>query len=325
MTVMAKALALAGGRPDLAARLAEEMRASPRVVKALKSAVWSGDEDAPGLVDARTISTAFIAQLRNRSIFYALQDAGMVRVPFYTRVSFSTYGATAFVAGEGGAVPISGLGVDFVNLKPVTVCGLCLFAKEIIESTGSAGEALITRELRRAVVHTVDEEFLDLVIDQNTPTATSSGDAVADVKALLDAVEPTAESRLVFALAPDVARQAATLTTLTGGYVFPDFEILGGQIRGVPAIASDALPAGSMVLLDGTGIAGDADLITVDASDETTIEIEPDGSGDGPDMISCFQDNLVAILARAAFGAVRFRENAVAQITDITWGDAGSS
>src|SRR5690606_28158370 len=131
---------------------------------------------------------------------------------------------------------------------------------ELLRSTQS--EAALSRELRRAVSATVDERFFALAIDDDTPTVTSTGtdaDAVVmDLRALVEAVNPTTESRLLFAMSPEVLRGAATMTGIGGGSLFPDLGILGGEIWGVPAMPNDAIGTGRVALLDGSGIAGDS-------------------------------------------------------------------
>src|SRR5690606_30588557 len=107
---MARALALAGGNKLEAAALAEQMKASPRVVAVLKSGIgahWSGDSDVAGLHEAQRLGTAFQALLRNASLFFKALDAGMVKVPLLVPIGWTSATATAFVAGEGAAVPVT--------------------------------------------------------------------------------------------------------------------------------------------------------------------------------------------------------------------------
>ena len=84
-----------------------------------------------------------------------------------------------------------------------------------------------------------------------------------------------------------------------------------------------------MLLIDGVGIAGESDAIKIDASDDTTIEMETEPTQDSTtptasEMVSMFQTNSVAIMAKAWFGAERIRDDAVARITNIMWGSTGS-
>lgn len=339
MAILAKNLATSRGeslsiRAREALVNAERTGAPQRVqtyLKALVGAGSTGDATLDGLVDANIIVTAFISTLRNRSVFYSLLDDGMVKVPLRTRFSAITASATAFIVGEGAAVPVSKLGIKGQTVDPARAAALVVLTDEMVRSAGPAGEAVISRELRRGVTAAVDAQFFDMVVDGDTPTFTGSGtgdaeDVRADLRRLLAAVAPTAESRIMFALAPDVARGAATLTGALGAYVFPEMGPTGGRILNTDAMVSDQLEPGTVMLLDSAGIVGNSDTITVDASGDTTVELRDDPTGDtiaptgGTTMVSMFQTNSVAIMAQAYFGAERVRDNAVAVVTGASWG-----
>lgn len=335
LAVMARALVLAKGMPNEARAIAEKLEASDRVMRVLnKSSIgaqYTGDPNTPGLVDARVITTTFQAGLRNRSLFYTLLEAGMTRVPLNTRISFTTAKATAQVVGQGAAVPVTRIEVGGAGLRLRFAAGLIVVTDEMMRVSGSAGEALFGRELPRAVTSAIDEGFLSVVIDGDTPTLASQGpdaeDAVTDLKVLLAAVAPQAESRLMWAMAPDVGRAAAGLMTMGGGLLFPDMSPLGGEMLNLPAMVSDEIAAGELLLIDAVGIAGDSDLITVEASNEATIEMETAPMGDattptGTLQVSMFQTHSTALLAKAFFGCERLRDNAVAKITGVAWGGA---
>lgn len=332
MASLAKSLALGGGRTQDALFIAEHAGASPRVVNTIKAAIgslWTGDTGATGFEDASFITTQFLPFLRNGSLFYRLLDAGMTRVPLKTRIGFTTANATAWVVGEGAAVPVSGMAAEAAGVDRHKGSALIILTQDMIRSTGASGEALIARELRRGVGSTVDAKFIDLVSSDLTPLTSAGNDAAAvaaDLRALVAAVGPTSESRLMWAMAPDVALAASTLIG-AGGFVFPEMTPMGGRILGIDAVVTDGLLAGSIALLDATGIAGDSELITVEASDQTTIQMS-----DAPTMnsvtptgvtaVSMYQTNSVALMATSWFGAWRFRDEAVAIMDGVTWGAA---
>src|SRR5262249_36785673 len=159
-----------------------------------------------------------------------------------------------------------------------------------------------SNELRRAIVAAVDTGFLGLITDGNTPTTTSFGasplGAIGDLKHLLASVALKADSRPLFVMAPDVARAAATLYDSGGGFVFEDMPPTGGVMVGVPAMACDAMTAGTLGLIDGAGIAGDAQGIEIKNARHATIQLN-----DAPDSpatasttpISLWQENLVGL------------------------------
>lgn len=338
LAVLAKHLAIAGGeglsRVESALAIGEERGAPARVQAHLKAVLAAGTSDDPalnGLADARIITTAFTTSLRNRSIFYRLMDGLLIRVPLRTRLSFTTANASAFLVGEGAATPVARMSLEGTMLDPVKAAGIIIFTDEMLRSAGTAGETMLTRELRRVTIAAVDEIFLDVVTDGDTPTIASTGntavDAAADLRALFAAVALTAESAPLLAVAPDAALAASTMLTTGGGFLFPEMAPTGGRMLGVEAIVSDQVAAGRIVLIDGAGIAGETDAVTVEASNQASIEMRDDPVANGitptaTTSVSMFQTNSTAILVKAYFGAERFRDNAVAILTGVSWGEA---
>lgn len=319
---IAKVKALAAlGRGD-PIKLAAQF-GSARVQKAVSAMSTANTAD---LVDQQIIVAAFLQQLRNNSAFYRLLDGGMIRAPFRARISMVAADASAWVVGEGKPTPVGSLTLDALYLEPQKAASLIVVSEELLKSTQS--ERNLTLALRRAIAAAVDARFFATVIDGDTPTMASTGttaaDAVADIKALLDAVEPKAESSLLFVMAPDVQR-AATLTNVSGNFQFPDLGPIGGSILGIPAMPSDQLAAGTMVLVDATGIAGESGGVEIEASGAATIEMlasalqQDTTTGAGTNLVSMFQTNSVAIQALVAFDAERLRDNAIAEITEIQW------
>lgn len=322
----AKILAMARGDLPQALLISEERGETGRVQSVLKAAVAAGTTTdlawAKPLADHQIIVGAFVSLLRNSSVFYKALDTGMVRLPFNTQVALVTAGATAGIVGEGNPAPVTRLSLSGVSLQPKLATSMIVLSDELVRSTSTASEVLMSRELRRGITAAVDTEFLSLITDASTSTAVSTGIARADLRALLDAVKPKAESRLMWVLAPDVARAAATLSLADGTDVFPAMGPTGGEMLMIPAIVSDQMATGTIGLLDTTGIAGESDTITIDASNQATLEMnDAPGGGAGATLVSMWQHNMVSILAKAHFAAERLRSDAWATVTGVVWGD----
>lgn len=319
-----KALAMLGrGDPIM---LAEQL-GSARVQKAI-SAMSTGN--SAELVDTQIIVSAFLQRLRNQSAFYRLLD-GMARVPFRTRVSMMAADATAWIVGEGKPVPVGSVSIDALQLTPSKAANLIVVTEELLRSTRS--EQNLSLALRRAISAAVDTRLFSLVIDGDTETIASSGNtaaaAVADLKALLDAIAPKVESSPLLVMAPEVQRAAALLTNASGNFQFPNLTPIGGDIAGIPAMPSDEIGAGRVALMDATGIAGESGSVEIDASGQADIEmlataLLQDSTTGTPaaSLVSMFQTNSVAIRATADFDAHRVRDDAVAVLTGVAWGEA---
>jgi hypothetical protein len=301
-------------------------------IKALGAANTGGGWAADMIGSESAVTNAFISNLRHASIFYRLLDLGVIRAPFRTRLGLVTAGATAWVQGEGRPVPLTSLGLNDAFLEPVTASGLICATKEWLQATGA--DTSLNSELRRAVVHEVDAKFFDIVIDGDTPEINSTGDDLdaisLDVRALLAAVGPTVESKLLFVTTPAIAQALSCMTTLTGASAFPNIGPLGGEFLTLPLMVTDTLPDGSFALIDGSGIIAERGDIAMKMSDQTSIEmletaLQQDATtAAAAALVSMWQTNSVALMVNSIFGAKRHpgRDNAVAMLTSVSWGGA---
>jgi len=312
------------------AEIAEQLGVSTRV-KAAVSALNS--DSGAALVDRQAIVSAFIQLLRNRSVFYSLlEGGGMVRVPRATRIELATLDATAWVVGQGKPVPLSSMAIDAQSLDGRSAAALTVLTANLLRFTQT--ERNITAALRRAVSATVDDAFFNSVVDSSTPSEVATGDdaeAAADgIAALLEMVEPTTESSLLLAADPAIVRRMAMLRTPAGNFLFPALTPTGGNVQGVTVMPSDGVGAGNIALIDGSGIAGYAGDIEIDASGSADIEmlnaaLQQDALAPAhAQLVSMFQTNSVAIRVLTEFDAMRLRANAVAMLTGVSWGAPGS-
>ncbi|MBB5754339.1 phage major capsid protein, partial [Prosthecomicrobium pneumaticum] len=193
---VAKYLAMAGGSRSDAIAIAERSETNVHVLEMTKAAVPSGVTTAPdqeALVNARTLTAAFIPQLRGRSAFYELAGSeALTLVPFEHMFGYTTTDASAFVAGEGAAIPVSRMSLGSEVLKPILAAGVVVLSKELLQAMGVRGESFLNRELRRAVAAAVDTKFFAALLDDDAPqieSTGSDGDAVGlDLRSLLAAV-----------------------------------------------------------------------------------------------------------------------------------------
>lgn len=325
----ARLVGLARTADDLHA-LGERKDLDQRIVKAAVSAATTSDADYSAMDGAATVSAEFYSAVQNTSILFSLLETNaMIRMPYRSRLVWQAAEATAAVRGEGKASRLTGAEVEQAGLEPTDATAILAISTELLKSGGPEVEALVDRILRRAVATAADLEFIDLVIDGDTPviaaeTYSDSEDVALDLRSLIEAVEPTEDSRLMFAFAPGVLRRAAFLQDF-GGWLFSDLHpIKGGSIRGIPVVPCAALSAGEVALFDGSGLVGNAGLATLRAT-EASLEMadapSQDGSaGTGSTMVNLWQSGLVGILARAEFAASRLRDTAVAKLTGVAWG-----
>lgn len=326
----ARGLLVAGDDKGSLQSWLESKKASPAVMKAATAPVVTSDTDHEGLLDTQQVATGFVELSRNVSAFARLlNDRMMTRLPLRSRVTWMTGAATMGVVGETQAIKVSRFTSDASYLTPQRASGIIVISDTFADFMLAGGEAFLSAEFRKALSAIVDGAFFDDVIDGSTPTRASVGSsaeaAISDFKFLLDEVEPTANSRLLFAMAPDVARRAATL--YDDGLVFPGMGPQGGTVLNTPALVTDGLSAGTVSLIDGSGLAGEIEGIQLTSARHASVQLD-----DAPDspatasttLVNLWQHNLRGVKADCYFATNRLRAAAVATVSAVAWGSANS-
>jgi hypothetical protein len=318
---IAKALLATQGIRDAAHAFAVRQKASDRTIHILEKSPVSGltTGDAPELMDWRVAGRQFFNLLRTQSVFMRLLDNGFRRVPLRTRVGMVSTAATAYLRMEGAAFPVSKIALpDGSKLDPVSCGVIMVVTDELARSMTAEATNLIYAEMRGAVSYVVDDEFFSIVIDDSTPSTPSAGSMKEDVRVLLDAVNTTAGGALVWAMSPDVANDATILDERNA------MTPLGGEFFGLPAIVAHSMPAGTLRLVNGAAIAAAADGMEMDASTQATLRMDSNPNDDPANpsemqMLSLFQENCTALLAKISIAAHRLRDDAIAEVTGINW------
>src|SRR5690606_31314801 len=116
---------------------------------------------------------------------------------------------------------------------------------------------------------------------------------------------------------PDVVLR---LSLLSGGagLAFPDMRPNGGTIQGVPAIATDGAPHGTLGLIDAPGLAVDPGEIAIPQASHASRDLD----GGGATLTNLWQSNLRGLRAERIFAASLARDGAVATITAASYGAA---
>lgn len=329
LEIYAKALLNHAATGRLLSEIREEGRLPDRVKRLLttKAAVGAGntgDGDFGGVLnDWSAVRARFFERLGTSSLFFRLLANGMRRVPPQTGVAVVTANATAWIVGEGKPAPLSRLSLRGSAIPEQKACALIVVSGAVASSATPEAQGVISGSLRKAVGDVVDDAFLASITDTGTPgfSGASGTDAAAmrtDLGKLLGAVNTRGGGRLVWAMSPDVANGAALLDDR--GAMTP----LGGELLAVPAMVSDALPNGTIYLIDGHAIAATAGDIEIRASGQANIEMADDPTNDSATptestMVSLWQTNSVSLKALVNFGAERLEANALAFVDDVQW------
>jgi hypothetical protein len=310
-----------------AAALAQQTRAKPRVVEIFKSAVTgAGLADWSALTDYQTISAAFSESLRSAGVFDAMLAGGIVPAPLRSRGIIVTTGITGSSPSERSIKPIGSIALGNSLVEPKKSAAVIVTTEEVAKSADANINALFDSELRQGVIAATDSIFLSTLIAGTTPTASAGatlGNITTDLGVLLSAVTSRASSKLYFIIDPTNAKKLTLKASSTGAPAFPGMGVNGGEIvNGVTCLVSDQLPAGTALMADATGIAGSADVIVLDASQQSVVQMET--SPDSPPfassaLLSLWQSNLFALRCERFFGFVVLRSSAVASLSGVNY------
>ncbi len=312
---------------------AERDGAPSKVVNYLKTAIGAGSVSDPttagGIADTGLIGAAFMQSLESTSAFFQILANGMLKTPLRVRVNLSAEPATGYLVNEGLSKPMTRLTMNS-QVVPLSKCvAMLAVTNEVLASSSNAAQTFISTELCKAVARAVDAAFLAAIVDGNTPIINSDGVtalfAGSDLKDLFSVVPHHDGARYFLVAAPDVAIAAATLQDTEGVFVFGNMSPSGGEMLGVPVLVSSAADAGTLTLIDASGVAGNAETVTIESSGHADLEMQDVTAGSmltptGAAMVSLWQTDSTAIRAAIWFGVLRVRPDAVAVLQSIQWG-----
>lgn len=234
--------------------------------------------------------------------------AGARTVPMNTRYVTATITPAGGWAGAGPKPVIAGvLGTD--HLPPSRAAVITTLTEETVRGTSAAGLATVRDLLVAALALKIDELFLDPTragvegvlpasVTNGVSATASTGDPVADLKALLSAF---VASGGVINATTTLIMSAKNLTALQlNGATGPsstNVTTRGGIVAGLATIATAGAGA-QLVLLDGAKLGvSPAIEATVDFSRYASLEMSDTPTGAAGTLISLYQNDLVGVRA----------------------------
>ena len=335
-----------------AADLAEKhYRHDPRVVNYLKTAVAGGittDTNwATELVEPVTMD--FIEYLRHKTIIGRLN---LQRRPFNIRTPRQTTGGAGYWVGEGKPKPLTKFHFDAVTLPYTKVAAISVITQELARFSNPSAEAIVRNQLAAACQERLDTDLIDpdkavssgvnpASLTNGVTALTSSGTAAANVitdiqnlieQFILNRQDP---SGLVLVMPNTLALAASLMLTTNGQAQFPGLTMNGGNLLGIPVVASQYAASGAsygnmIIAIDQNAVAlADDGGFSVDVSTEASLQMDDAPSNDattgtGQVSVSMFQTNSIAIRAEREIHWVKLRSTAVSYMDDVNWGSIGS-
>lgn len=306
--------------------------------------VWAGP-----LVYADNLASEFIEFLRPMTIIGRIPN--LTRVPFNVRVPSQTSGGNAYWVAEGAGKPLTSVAFSSVLLNHDKVATIAVLTKEVVRLSTPSAEMMVRNALSAAVTERIDRDFIDPAHAAGTGTpasitngltalssaGTSSDNVITDVSKILKAYieNNMTVSGLVLIMPAALAMVVGLLRNSLGQRVFPNIDMNGGTLEGIPVITSQyaanssgggnlviAVHAPSILLADDGNVTVDAsDQVSLQMSDAPTINSV---TATGASLVSMWQTNSLAVRAEREITWKKGRSEAVVYMDDVNWGSVGS-
>lgn len=306
-----------------------------------------GNWASPLVGEGSDIFADFVEFLRPRTILGRFGQDGIPslrRVPFNVPLIGETDGGEGYWVGEGKAKPLTRFGFERNILDIYKVANIAVVTEELLRRSSPAADALLRDRLAAALAARLDIDFVNpakaavsgvspaSITNGVTAVASSGGDADAiraDIRALMGTfiAANNAPTTGVWIMGSTTALSLSMMVNPLGQSEFGSINMTGGTFAGLPAIVSDYVPAGTVILANASDIyLADEGGVQVKMSDQAAVEMADNPAHDSTtptgatSMVSLWQTNSVGFLAERFINWSRRRPSAVAVLTGATWG-----
>ncbi len=311
------------------------------------------------LAPAQVLESAFLEFLRPKTLVdrfgttqNGVQIPSLMRVPFNVKIQSQTSGASAGWVGEGKPKLVTKFNTTSTTLLFTKIAAISVITEELARFSRPGAETLVRNELAKAVIAKMDTDFIDPSVAVSsginpasitngltglTTAGTSAANVLTDIQALVAPfiLNGYDISQLVLLMPNTLALTTSLMQNSLGQNSYTGMTAYGGQIAGIPVLASQYLASGAsfgnmVVCVSAENIAlADDGNVTVDASREASIEMVDSSSqdataGTGASLVSMWQTNSLALRAEREINWKKLRTTAVTFMDDVNWGSIGS-
>jgi HK97 family phage major capsid protein/HK97 family phage prohead protease len=308
-------------------------------------ATWAG-----ALVGDETSAFAdFVEYLRPMTIvgkFGANGIPSLRTVPFRVPLIAQTSGGSGYWTGEGKPMPLTKFDFSRITLEPLKVGNIAVATMETLRDSSPSAEALIRDSLAGALRERMDIDFIDpnkaassgispaSILNGLVAIASSGTDADAvraDIKALLSVfiAANNAPTNGVLLMSSVMALSLSIMRNPLGQKEFPDINMNGGMLEGMPVITSEYVPTNSngsivaMVNASDIYFADNGD-VSVDMSDQASLQMLDNPTNDSvtptaTTSVSLWQTDSVGFRASRTVNWARRRVGSAAYLSGVNW------
>lgn len=326
---------------------------TPEVETILRAAVAAGTTTDPAwaapLVEYQNMTGEFIELLRPATIIGNIQ--GFRRVPFNIKMPSQTSGSSANWVGEGKPKPVSALGFGTVQLGFTKAAGIVVMTDELVRFSNPSAEGIVQTDLIATIAEFLDVQFIDPAVAAvagvnpasithgapNFPASGESADALRSDITTLFAMFSSANMSVAGAywiMHPVMALSISMMMNSLGQPEFPGISINGGTLWGLPVVCSTSVPnepgdvgppataSTSMITIMKPSeiLMADDGGVALDASREASLQLDSAPVAGAAQLVSLWQNNMIALRAERFINWQPRRASAVAYITDARYG-----
>lgn len=340
-------------RIEVSKRLYGDDQRLQNVIKASVAAGTTSNADWVGNLvgDEGKVFADFVEYLRPMTILGKFGAGGVPalrNVPFRVPLVGQSTGGAGYWVGEGKAKPLTKFDFTRQTLEPLKVANIAVLSEEAIMYSSPAADMLVRDALAGALQERLDIDFIDptkaasagvspaSITNGLTPITASGTGTADDVRADLRALYANfiaannTPSSAVLIMNGTTALALSLMTNALGQSEFPDVNMTGGVLNGIPVIVSEHVPSdstGSIVIMANAGdiYFGDEGGVMIDMSREASLEMSDTPTGDatagtGASLVSLWQTNCVGIRAERFVNWSKRRATAVAYLDAVNWG-----
>ena len=308
---------------------------APSAAGTSNDATW-----ASPLVYYENMQAEFIELLRPKTILGKMN--GLRRVPFNIRVAGQTSGSTVGWVGEAAPKPVGTLAFNATNLGHAKAAGIVVITTELARFSSPSAEAVVRQDLMDAMALFLDQQFIDPAVaavanvspasvTNGSSSIPSSGNSLAQITAdvtslmqlfIAQELDPT---QAVWVMKPSTALALSMKRTNQDVFTFPDISASGGTWFGLPVVTSNAVPGSvsggsiiALVLQNEIWLADDGN-VTLDVSQEASLQMVTNPSAGAQSLVSLWQNNLIGLRAEREINWQKRRAAAVAYLDGVAY------
>lgn len=303
------------------------------------------------LVYATNLVSEFIDFLQPQTAigkFGANGIPSLSRIPFNVRIPGQTSGGEGYWVGQAQQKGLKKFDFAAITVGFAKVAAISVLSDELIRFSSPSAESLVRNALAKSLIGRIDTDFVDPAkaavanvspasITNSIAGLTPSGtDAAAVRYDLTQLLAPFIAANIspssgVIITSETVALTLSLMVNALGQREFPDITMRGGTLLGFPVITTQycagvGSPTGDILIFvnaDDIYLADDGQ-VSIDASREASLEMDTSpGSPTESQIVSMYQNNLVALRAERYINWAKRRAAAVAWLADV-WYVSGS-